>query len=110
MPMANAAVFSNNTKSTDAPATPALLAERRSAGSWWDSAERTTVQSASGVEDLIGQQRRGLHLGDIVDANHVRTAQNGRRHGSRGGALQKAFGRLFELRQKRLARRANHQR
>src|SRR5271170_3447597 len=110
MPTANAAAFSNSIRSTDAPASPALLAERRSAGSWWDSAELTTVRSASEAENLIGQQRRSLHLNHVVDANHVRAAQNGRRNGGRGRALQKGFRSVLDQRQERLSRRPQHQR
>src|ERR1700684_4506329 len=109
MPTASAAVSSSSIKCTDAPATLVLLAERRSAGSWWDSAGRTIVQSASEAEDLIGHQRGGFHLENIVDADHVRTAQDGGGDGGGGSALQKARRRVFELRQKRFSRRAHHQ-
>src|SRR3984885_16159466 len=97
MPTANAAVFSSNIKSTDARENFVLLAERRSAGSWWDSAGRTIVQSASEAKDLIGHQRRCFHLENIVDAYHVRAAQNRGCYGGSGRALQKAIGRLFQL-------------
>src|SRR5579862_8099378 len=102
MPTASAAVFSNSIKSTDAPATLALFAERRSAGSWWGSAGRTIVQSASEAEDLIGHQRRCFHFENIVNADHVRAAQDRGCHGRRGRALQKALRRLLKLRQERL--------
>src|SRR5208337_3937959 len=91
MRTASAAVSSNSTRFTDAPASPALLAERRSAGSWWGNAGRTTVRSASEAEDLVRHQGRGLHLKNVVNADHVRAAQDGRCHGSCGGALQKAL-------------------
>src|SRR5579862_2695158 len=110
MPTASAAVFSNSIKSTDAPATLALFAERRSAGSWWDSAGRTIVQSASEAEDLIGHQRRRFHFKDIVNADYVRSAQDRRRNRRRRGALQKAFRGLFQLRQKGFSRRTHYQR
>src|SRR5580698_285264 len=114
MPTGSAAVFNNSTRCTGAPETHALLAERRSAGSWWDNAGRTIVRSASEAsarvtKDLIGHQRRGFHLQDIVNADHVRSAQNGRCHRRSRRALQKSFGRRVELRQERFARRAQHQ-
>src|ERR1700735_1285900 len=109
MPMASAAVSSSSIRCTDAPATLVLLAERRSAGSWWDSAGRTIVQSASEAEDLIGHQRGGFHLENIVDADHVRAAPAGGGYGGGGSALQKARRGFFQLRQERFSRRAHHQ-
>src|ERR1700721_4720429 len=109
MPTASAAVSSSSIRCTDPPATLVLLAERRSAGSWWDSAGRTIVQSASEAEDLIGHQPRGFHLENIVDADHVRAAQDSGGYGGGGSALQKARGRFFQLRQKRFSRRTHHQ-
>src|SRR3984957_13805005 len=104
MPTASAAVLSNSIKSTDAPATLALFAERRSAGSWWDSAGRTIVQSASEAEDLIGHQRGCFHLENIVNADHVRAAQDRGGYGGGCSALQKPRGRVFPLRQKHFSR------
>src|ERR1700733_1532221 len=109
MPTANAAVFSSNIKSTDARENFVLYAERRSAGSWWDSAGRTIVQSASEAENLIGHQRRRFHLENIVDADHVRATQDRGCHRGGRGTLQEAIRRLLQLRQERLSRRANHQ-
>src|SRR6202021_3076918 len=109
MPTASAAVSSSSIRCTDAPATLVLLAERRSAGSWGDTAGRTIVQSASEAEDLIGHQRRGFHLENIVEADHVRAAQDSGGYGGGGSALQKARGRFFQLRQERFSRRAHHQ-
>src|SRR5580698_1667004 len=114
MPTGSAAVFNNSTRCTGAPATRALLAERRSAGSWWDNAGRTIVRSASGArarvtKNLIGDQRSGLHLQNIVNADHVRSAQNSCCYRCSRRALQKPFGRLLQLRQERFARRAQHQ-
>src|ERR1700735_4275894 len=97
MPMASAAVSSSSIRCTDAPATLVLLAERRSAGSWWDSAGRTIVQSASEAEDLIGHQRRGFHLENIVDADHVRAAQDSGGYGGGGGGMEETRGRVFPL-------------
>src|ERR1700677_1008929 len=105
MPRANAAVFNNNIRSMDARETLALFAERRSAGSWWDSAGRTIVQSASEAEDLIGHQGRGFHLENIVNADHVGATQDGGGNGGSGRALHKALGGLLQLRQERLSRR-----
>src|SRR3984957_18266485 len=104
MPTASAAVSSSSIRCTDAPATLVLLAERRSAGSWWDSAGRTIVQSASEAEDLIGHQRGGFHLENIVDADHVRAAQDSGGYGGGCRALQKTPGRVFQLRQKHFSR------
>src|ERR1700733_5807284 len=99
MPTANAAVFSSNIKSTDARENFVLLAERRSAGSWWDSAGRTIVQSASEAENLIGHQGRRLHLENIVDADYVGATQDRCSHCGSGRTLQEAVGRLLQLRQ-----------
>src|SRR5579863_7401040 len=98
MPTASAAAFSSSTRFMDARATRVLFAEPRSAGSWWDSAGRTTVRSASVVENLIGHQRGCPHLQHIVDAHHVSAVQDGSSHCRGGGALHEAFRWLLYLR------------
>src|SRR5271170_2623521 len=115
MPTGNPAVFNNSTRCTGAPEPRALLAERRSAGSWWGNAGRTTVRSASEARArvtkyLIGHQRRGLHFKNVMYANHMRATENCRCHGGSRRAAQKSFGRFLQLRQERFSRRAHHQR
>ena len=77
-----------------------LSAGPRSAGSWWASAERTIVRSASEAEHLVRHLRDRFHLGDIVDANDMRAAEDRGRDSGSSGAFEQRRGLLLGLRQK----------
>src|SRR5579883_2457518 len=110
MPREKKAAFNSSTRYTDARASRVLSAERRSGGSWWDSAGRTTVRSASEAKDLVRYLDHRFHGSDLVHANHVRAAQNRRRHGCGRCAFQQFLCGLIGLRQERLARRTDQDR
>src|ERR1700676_662134 len=111
MPTAKRAAFNYSIRFTVMPESRALPAGRRSTGSWWDRMERTTVGSASEVENLIRHLDHHLHLRDLVTAHDVSTSQDGRCHGRGRRTLQQQIGRYLRcLRQKRLARWAHHNR
>jgi len=59
---------------------------------------------------LVGYLDHRFHRGHIVDADHVRSAEDGRSDGCRGGAFEYFFGSLFRLRQERFARRRHQDR
>src|SRR5580704_5411422 len=94
----------SSTRCTGAPESLALFAGRRSAGSWWGSAGRTTVRSASEAEHLVGHLYDDMHGRDVVYAHQVSAGENGGGDGSRRSAFDQKVGRLFQGRQKRFAR------
>src|SRR5580704_6537078 len=97
MQMGKKGASSCSIKFTGAPASRALPAERRSAGSWWASVGLTTVRSASGVEDLIRHLGHQFHRGGIVDANNMGTGEDCSGDGCSGSVFERRLWRLVQL-------------
>ena len=104
------AAFNCSIRCTGARASLALSAGRRSAGSLLGSVGRTIVRSANEAENLVGNLHYRLHRSHVMHSNHVSAAKDRRRNSSRRRAFKQFSRGLVRLGQKRLARRAHHDR